>query len=47
MFWSMADNYLEYHWEEYEKRKAAMGKKKHVAKSSLRSNIEKPADEGL
>ncbi len=43
----MADNFLERHWEEYEKRKAAyLRKKKHLPKISQR-NIERPDDEAL
>ncbi|WP_027452313.1 hypothetical protein [Segatella albensis] len=42
----MADNFLETHREEYEKRKANwLRKKKHLPK--LKSNIKKPEDESL
>lgn len=42
----MADNFLENHREEYEKRKAAwLQKKKHGTK--LFRNIERPEDESL
>lgn len=42
----MADNYLEYHREEYEKRKSLwMAKKKHT--TIIKRNIQKPEDEAL
>ncbi len=40
----MADNYLEYHREDYERKKAAWLRKKH---RGTRSSIEKPEDEAL
>ena len=43
----MADNYLEYRWEEYEKRKSIFRKKQTSGKSSPKRNIERPADEAL
>lgn len=46
----MADNYLEYHREEYEKKKSIwLQKKKRLPKNiGLNfSQIEKPADEAL
>ncbi len=42
----MADNFLESHREDYEKRKAAwLRKKKHLPK--VKKAIEKPDDEAL
>ncbi len=45
----MADNFLERHREEYEKRKAAWLRKKKLfmTKKTKQSNIEKPEDEAL
>ena len=42
----MADNYLERHREEYEKRKSAwLIKKKHLPKKNIKPN--RPEDESL
>lgn len=42
----MADNYLERHREEYERKKAAwLRKQRHLL--ALKSQIEKPDDEAL
>ena len=42
----MADNFLEYHREEYEKRKAKwLAKKRHAA--VVKTNTQKPEDEAL
>ena len=44
----MADNYLEYARENYEKRKAEwLRKKKHMPKTRTATHIEKPEDEAL
>ncbi len=44
----MADNYLEYHREEYEKRKALwLAKKKNIKYRNNRTGIKKPDDEAL
>lgn len=44
----MADNYLEYHREEYEKRKAQwMAKKKHQKLPKRPLTVKKPDDEAL
>lgn len=44
----MADNYLEYHREEYEKRKALwLAKKRHAKHSPIQRKIERPEDEAL
>lgn len=44
----MADNYLEYHREDYERRKALwLAKKSHKKLPKRQPGIEKPADESL
>ncbi len=44
----MADNYLENHQEEYERRKEAwLKKRKVVSKNKLKPKIERPEDESL
>lgn len=44
----MADNFLEYHREEYELRKARwLARKKHVVIPKRKLSIEKPEDEAL
>lgn len=44
----MADNFLEYHREEYELRKARwLAKKKHMKVPSRKLTIDKPDDEAL
>lgn len=44
----MADNFLEYHREEYELRKKRwIAKKKHIKVSNRQRTIEKPEDEAL
>ena len=45
----MADNYLEYHHEEYEHRKAIWlaKKKKSVGKTTRQLKIQRPEDEAL
>lgn len=44
----MADNFLERHREEYEKRKALwLKRKKHMPKKGPTSSIAKPEDESL
>ena len=43
----MADNFLEYHYEEYEARKAAyLRRKKHLPKTAPR-RLGRPDDEAL
>ena len=43
----MADNFLEYHYKDYEEKKDAwLRKKRHLPKLRLR-NIQKPDDEAL
>ena len=43
----MADNYLERHREDYEKRKAAWLRRKQRLPKTNSRNIEKPDDESL
>lgn len=44
----MADNFLEYHREEYELRKARwFAKQKHIRKPARQLTIQKPEDEAL
>lgn len=45
----MADNYLENHYEEYQRRKAEWlkKKKKRVVKSKPYKQLERPEDEAL
>lgn len=44
----MADNFLEYHREDYERKKAAwLRKKKHLAAAKIMRTIERPEDEAL
>lgn len=44
----MADNYLEYHREDYERRKALwLSKKSHKRPSPKRTGIQRPDDESL
>ncbi|MBQ0074209.1 MAG: dehydrogenase [Prevotella sp.] len=44
----MADNYLEYHHEEYEQRKARwIAKKKHMKSPTRPLRIHRPDDEAL
>ncbi len=43
----MADNYLEYAREEYEKRKEAWLKKQKTSRKRIQRNIEKPEDWAL
>lgn len=44
----MADNFLEYHREEYERRKARwLAKKKHIKMPLSQRTVEKPEDESL
>lgn len=44
---TMADNYLEKHYEDYLKRKAAWEKSRGHNKSNPASSIRKPDDEAL
>lgn len=44
----MADNYLEYHHEEYEARKARwMARKKHLKVPTRQLMVRRPEDEAL
>lgn len=44
----MADNYLEKHYDDYLKRKAALEKsRKHSIKNKPSSSVERPDDEAL
>jgi len=44
----MEDNYLEWHRDEYEKKKAAwLRKKKHLPKLKAKAAFQRPDDEAL